>query len=84
MTSLPTPFDLTSHNLPADKQHALIALFPEIRTEGGKIDFDRLKLVLGETVDTGRERYKLNRPSKSECFKTIQVPPSTGLLPPYL
>ncbi len=81
MTDLPTPFDLTSHDLPADKQQALLALFPEIRTEGGRIDFDRLKLALGETVDTGRERYGLTWPGKADCFKTIQAP-STGTLRP--
>ena len=79
--TLPTPFDLASHNLPADKQQAFLALFPEIRTEGGKIDFDRLKLALGETVDIGRERYGLTWPGKADCFKTIQAPSTGTLLP---
>jgi restriction endonuclease len=35
----------------------LFSIFPEIRTEGGKIDFERLKLVLGEAVDVGKERF---------------------------
>ncbi len=81
MTDQPEPFDLTSHNLPADNAAELLRLFPEIRTEGGAIDFDKLKLVLGETVDVGRERYGMNWPGKAECFKTIQTPSMGTLLP---
>ncbi len=81
MTDIPEPLDLRSYDLPADKMAELLRLFPEIRTEGGKIDFDRLKLVLGETVDVGRERYGMNWPGKAECFKTIQAPSMGTLLP---
>jgi hypothetical protein len=35
MSDLPEFFDLTSHNLHADKAAELLRLFPEIRTEGG-------------------------------------------------
>jgi adenine-specific DNA-methyltransferase len=76
-----THLDLTSHNLPADKTAELLRLFPEIRTEGDKIDFDKLKLVLGQSVDVGRERYGMNWPGKAECFKTIQTPSMGTLLP---
>lgn len=77
----PEKLDLTSHSLPADKNAELLRLFPEIRTEGDKIDFDKLKLVLGETVDISRERYGMNWPGKAECFKTIQAPSTGTLLP---
>ena len=77
----PEPLDLTSHHLPADKIAELLRLFPEIRTEGGQIDFDKLKLVLGETIDVGRERYGMTWPGKAECFKTIQSPSMGTLLP---
>ena len=73
--------DLRSHNIAEDKKQDLLDLFPEIGTEGGKIDFDRLKLVLGETVDVGKERYGMNWPGKADCFKTIQMP-SMGTLRP--
>ena len=56
-------------------------LFPEVRTEGGKVDFDRLKRALGETVDAGKERYGMNWPGKAECFRTIQAPSLATLLP---
>ena len=73
--------DLRSHDLVDDKKQELLRLFPEIRTEGGQIDFDRLKLVLGESVDVGKERYGLNWPGKADCFRTIQAP-SLGTLRP--
>ena len=61
---MPTPepekFDLRSADLTEEKKQELLRLFPEIRTEGGLIDFDRLKLALGETIDVGKERYGMN------------------------
>jgi hypothetical protein len=50
--------DLRSHDIAADKKAELLRLFPEIRTEDGKIDFKRLKLMLGETVDVGKEKKR--------------------------
>lgn len=81
MTDQPEKLDLTSHNLPADKTAELLRLFPEIRTEGDKIDFDKLKLVLGQTVDVGKERYGMTWAGKADCFKTIQAPSTGTLLP---
>jgi adenine-specific DNA-methyltransferase len=59
----------------------VLRLFPEARTEGGTIDFDRLKLALGQSVDVGKERYGMNWPGKADCFRTIQTP-SLGTLRP--
>jgi adenine-specific DNA-methyltransferase len=78
---MPEKLDLRSHDVTSDKMQDLLRLFPEIRTEGGKIDFDRLKLALGETVDVGRERYGLTWPGKADCFKTIQAPSLATLRP---
>jgi adenine-specific DNA-methyltransferase len=72
---------LESLDIAAEKRDELLRLFPEIRTEGGKLDFERLKLALGETVDVGKERYGMTWPGKAECFKTIQRP-SLGTLRP--
>ena len=77
----PEKLDLRSHTITDDKKQELLKLFPEIRTEGEKIDFERLKLALGETVDMGRERYGMNWPGKADCFKTIQQPSMGTLLP---
>ncbi len=73
--------DLHSADIAEQKRQELLRLFPEIRTEGGKIDFGRLQQALGEAVDGGKERYGINWPGKAECFKTIQLP-SVGTLRP--
>jgi adenine-specific DNA-methyltransferase len=77
----PELLDLRSHDEVTDKKAELVRLFPESSTEGGKIDFDRLKRTLGETVDPGKERYGMNWPGKADCFRTIQTP-SFGTLRP--
>ena len=81
MTDQPEKLDLRSQDIAEDKRQELLRLFPEVRTEGGKIDFERLKLALGEAVDVGKERYGMNWPGKADCFKTIQAP-SLGTLRP--
>jgi adenine-specific DNA-methyltransferase len=77
----PEKLDIQSLNIPEEKREELLRLFPEVRTEGGQIDFDRLRLALGDMVDTGKERYGLNWPGKSACFKAIQTPSTGTLLP---
>jgi len=79
--SQPEKFDLASASITDEQQAKLKALFPEIFTEGGKVDFERLKLTLGGTVDTGKERYGMNWPGKADCFKTIQRPSMATLVP---
>ena len=81
VTDEPEKLDLHSFDISGEKRAALLALFPEARTEGGKIDLDRLKLALGETVDVGKERYQMNWPGKADCFRAIQTP-SVGTLRP--
>lgn len=66
--------NLNSMDIAEGKQNELLQIFPEIRTEGGKIDFEKLKLALGEVIDSGKERYGMNWPGKAECFTTIQTP----------
>jgi adenine-specific DNA-methyltransferase len=73
--------DLASLDIAAEKQDELLRLFPEVRTEGGKVDFERLRLALGESVDVGKERYGMNWPGKADCFKAIQRPSLGTLLP---
>jgi len=77
----PDKLDLRSHDIAEDKRQELLRLFPEIRTEGDKLDFERLKLALGESVDIGKERYGMNWPGKVDCFKTIQMPSLATLRP---
>ena len=77
----PEKFDLRSHTISEEKRRELLRLFPEVRTEGEKVDFNRLKLALGESVETGKERYGLTWPGKADCFKAIQTPSLGTLLP---
>jgi adenine-specific DNA-methyltransferase len=77
----PNKLDLTSVDISADRRADLLRLFPEVVTENGKVDFDRLKLTLGEAVDVGRERFGMNWPGKAGCFRTIQAPSLGTLLP---
>jgi len=77
----PEKLDLRSLGIAEERQQEMLRLFPEVRTEGGKLDFDRLKLALGEAVDVGKERYGMSWPGKADCFRTIQAP-SLGTLRP--
>jgi adenine-specific DNA-methyltransferase len=81
MSQQPEKFEATSASITDEQKAKLKSLFPEIVTEGGKIDFDRLKLTLGEALDAGKERYGMNWPGKAECFKTIQQSSMATLIP---
>ncbi|MCC6784364.1 MAG: site-specific DNA-methyltransferase [Planctomycetes bacterium] len=74
-------FDLRSLDIAAQKRAELLRLFPECATEGGKLDFERLKAALGEQIDAGRERYGLSWPGKAACFQAIQRPSLATLRP---
>jgi len=71
MSEQPEKFDLNSMNMTEEKLKHIKQLLPEAFTEGLKIDFDKLKLALGENVDVGKERYGMNWPGKADCFKII-------------
>ncbi len=78
---VPEKLELRSLDVAEDRRQELLRLFPEVRTEGDKIDFERLKLALGEAVDVGKERYGMTWPGKADCFRTLQAP-SLGTLRP--
>lgn len=63
---------LTSLEIKDNQLQKLKELFPEVFTEGLKVDWDKLRVALGESVETGKERYGMNWPGKADCFKTIQ------------
>jgi len=73
--------ELTSLDIKEEQLNKLKQLFPEVFTEGLKVDWDKLKLTLGESIDLGKERYGMNWPGKSDCFKTIQQPSIATLIP---
>lgn len=74
-------FPLNSMEIKQEQISKLKQLFPEVFTEGDKIDWEKLKSTLGENIDVGKERFGLNWAGKSNCFKLIQQP-STGTLIP--
>jgi adenine-specific DNA-methyltransferase len=71
---------LTSKDILAEKVARIHEEFPEVFSEG-KIDFDKLKMALGEFVDNNRERYGLTWAGKSEAIRNIQTPSVGTLLP---
>lgn len=58
----------------------LCQLFPEVITED-KIDFDKLKQILGEYVDDSKERYNFTWNSKGKALRISQTPSSGTLRP---
>ena len=77
----PEKLPLSTSRILEDRVSELCRLFPESQTERGTIDFDRLKLAIGEAVDIGKERYGINWPGRASCFRTIQQPSIGTLLP---
>jgi len=59
--------DLRSMDIAKEQKEKLRQLFPEVFTEN-KIDFEKLKLALGEAIEVGKERYGVTWPGKADCF----------------
>ena len=68
-------FDMVSDNI-----NKLKNIFPEVITED-KIDFEKLKLILGSDIETDSERYSFTWPGKTQAIKESQKQ-STGTLRP--
>lgn len=69
-----------SLNIEEENIKKLIELFPEVNTDG-KIDFGKLKQILGDYVDDSEERYRFVWNGKGEALRISQTP-STGTLRP--
>ncbi len=72
--------DLASENLVDDRLDKLKALMPEVFTESG-IDFDKLRLELGDEVDEGQERYAFTWPGKTDAIRQSQTVSTATLRP---
>ena len=72
--------DLESMDLVADRLHQLRRLMPEAFEEGG-IDFDKLRLLLGDEVDEGDERYAFTWPGKADAIRQSQASTTATLRP---
>lgn len=75
-----TQLDGESLDIVSDNVSKLKEIFPEVITED-KIDFDKLKLILGSDIDTDSERYSFTWPGKTQAIKESQKQ-STGTLRP--
>jgi adenine-specific DNA-methyltransferase len=72
--------DGKSLDVKTEQRERLKALFPEAVTEG-KIDWEKLRLALGEDLILQNERYVLNWAGKADAFRAIQTPTTATLKP---
>ena len=81
MAELPK-VDLESKDLVAERIEQIKALFPEIVTEGeGAVDFEKLRLILGDEIEEGDERYAFIWPGKADAIRQSQTPSRATLKP---
>ena len=79
-TDADTKLPLTSPDVNSTRLDHLREIFPEAFVEG-KIDFEKLRQLLGEDVTDAPERYGLTWSGKSDAIKNIQTLTSGTLLP---
>ena len=72
--------NLESESLVDDRLSKLRKLMPEVFSESG-IDFDKLRLELGDEVDEGQERYALTWPGKTDAIRQSQAVSTATLRP---
>lgn len=72
--------DLESEDLVEDRLERLRQMVPEAFSEGG-IDFDKLRLLLGDEVDEGDERYAFTWPGKADAIRQSQTTSHATLRP---
>lgn len=72
--------NLESKDLVAERIEQLKSLFPEISTEGS-IDFDKLRLILGDEVEAEQERYAFTWPGKAAAIRQSQTVSTAALRP---
>lgn len=74
------PIAVESAEILKDRIQQLRDLFPEAFTEG-KIDWDRLRATLGESVDECSERYSFSWAGKRDAIRLLQIPSRATLIP---
>ncbi len=70
----------TSLNIGEDLIQKLRGIIPSAFAED-KINWDQLRVLLGEQISTDTERYHLNWAGKSEAYKVLQTPSTATLFP---
>lgn len=72
--------DLESADLINERLEQLRQLLPEAFGESG-VDFDKLRLLLGDEIDEGQERYAFTWPGKADAIRQSQTPSTATLRP---
>jgi adenine-specific DNA-methyltransferase len=72
--------DGKSLDILSDKLNKLKELIPGAFTEG-EIDWEKLKLTLGDDLNLSEERYHINWAGKSEVFRILQQRTAATLIP---
>lgn len=72
--------DLSSLDVVDERLQRMRELFPEVFSESG-IDFEKLRLELGDEVDDGDERYAFTWPGKRDAIRQSQTVSTATLRP---
>ena len=72
--------NLESKDLVEERLEQMRELFPEVFSESG-IDFEKLRLELGDEVDDGDERYAFTWPGKPDAIRQSQTVSTATLRP---
>jgi len=81
MSDIPS-MNFESKDLVAERIIQIKELFPEVITEGeGSIDFEKLRLLLGDEVNEGDERYAFTWPGKADAVRQAQTVSTATLRP---
>jgi len=72
--------DGKSFDVKQEQLRRLQEVFPESIAEG-KVDWEKLKLSLGDDLTISNERYVLNWAGKSDAFRAIQTQTTATLKP---
>jgi adenine-specific DNA-methyltransferase len=75
-----TKLDGKTLDIEGENIEKLKTIFPEVFTEG-KVDFEKLKQVLGNYVEDSNERYNFTWNGKGQALRLSQTP-SLGTLRP--
>lgn len=70
----------TSLNLKEEKIAELYRMLPEVFTEN-KVDFDKLRAALGDSIQMGPEKFSFSWAGKSNAIKNVLVPSRLTLNP---
>lgn len=74
------PVATETPDLVAERVQQLKALFPDVVAEG-RVDFDKLRAALGDSVNGEPERYSFTWAGKRDAIRLLQMPSRATLLP---